>query len=222
MKNPEKHFEKGIIDFFKSIYSIFIGITGLLLGDVRRFYSNKYREIQKNYKEKRREKILGNFLSMLIFTAILLSTIEGLISWGYWTWHANWTNEILISDSKKEIRDFFDLYNERFAAHDCNFMEEVGVDEAMFDKYNIVKRINYRCEEFVKYNEKIYSPTEIGEIKKTGNKYRVKGEMIVISKNPNEDIKITPLYFELWRLEDWPLWHFKDSPKPIAAELKYQ
>lgn len=222
MVAPDRHVEKGFLKICDGVENLLKGMFVLLIGDVKGFYVRKTKSILTNWKEKKWAYFFSNLLSITIFTLIVVNSVVGICSWGYWTWHANWSNEIFAD--KNEVVDFFNKYNISFAAHDCAFMRRVGADEAMYDKYGVTTYSkDYSCEEFFNFQEKIYLPITIGEIKKIGNKYKVQGEMIVIEKNQDQVMQIVPLYFSLWKQEDWDLWHFdgaKSGPRYIHAELK--
>lgn len=67
------------------------------------------------------------------------------------------------------VQEFFRKYNERFMAHDCEFMREVGADEAMYDKWGRTEypAKNYSCEEFVRFQKQFIIPISIAPITKT-------------------------------------------------------
>ncbi|GEM_PF-3626261 len=129
-----------------------------------------------------------------------------------------WRKEVLVQNYEIEIRKFFTKYNERFLAHDCDFMAEVGADEAMFDKWGTTKYPDYTCEEFVRYQKKVMTPIKIEPIETTGDKHRVRGEAVVISLNSGEPWKVNAIHFDLWKKTDWDLWHFNPSRK-IEIEI---
>lgn len=91
----------------------------------------------------------------------------------YW-WNRDWYESAIKNNSQKEIEAFFDKYNERFLAHDCNFMATVGADEAMYDKWRHIKYEDYKCEEWIKFQKKIMIPIRIDPIEKTGDRLRAK------------------------------------------------
>lgn len=158
--------------------------------------------------------------------------ISLFITYGFWgmyldfeLWRtSNWREEVLLSNYESNINIFFDKYNERFSAHDCDFMREVATDEAMYDKWGheFWPKDEYSCEEFVRFQQKYIIPLKIGPIQKTGEKYRVKGEAIVIMINQGDPWKTEAIYFDLWKKLDWEIWHFngpKNGPRKIPIEI---
>jgi len=149
--------------------------------------------------------------------------------WGLWSeltdWRTKeWRQEILYTEYQKEIKDFFNKYNEQFLAHDCDFMREVGADEAMFDKWNrsSYPKNEYSCEEFILFQKKYIIPIKIDPIEKTGDKYHAQGEAVVLKINQGESWKVEAMYFDLWKKLDWKLWHFnnpKEGPRKIQLEV---
>ncbi|MFH1546035.1 MAG: hypothetical protein ABIE14_01510, partial [Patescibacteria group bacterium] len=78
-------------------------------------------------------------------------------------------------------------------------------------------------EEFVRFQKKFIVPLKIEPIGQAGDRYRVKGEAIVIKINQGESWKIVPMYFDLWKKLDWDLWHFnnpKNGPRKIPAIIE--
>ncbi|MDD3066942.1 MAG: hypothetical protein PHO48_03885 [Candidatus Gracilibacteria bacterium] len=165
-----------------------------------------------------------------VFAGLIVSLFIAYSFWGllsdFYSWKTSeWREKILFIDYETEIKDFFNKYDDRFAAHDCNFMREVGADEAMFDKWKTTAyaKDKYSCEEFVRVQKKFVVPLKIEPIKKDGDRYHVKGEAIVIKINQGESWKVESIYFDLWKKLDWELWHFnnpKSGPRKIPTEIE--
>lgn len=155
-------------------------------------------------------------MAVILTSWIILSF---LLYWVHWLWGdfdnwrtREWRENILISKSQQEIENFFRKYNEKFISHDCGFMSIVWADESMHDKWGHDKYDKYKCEEFVQYQKKIMIPVSIQPIEKNGGKLRAKWEAIVITQNQGEPWGIKAMYFDLWKVDTWDLWHF-NNPK---------
>ncbi len=163
-------------------------------------------------------------LAGLIVAVFILYGLHGLWS-DICDWkNKEWREEVLLQSYEEEISSFFAKYNESFLAHDCGFMREVAADEAMYDKWGrtAYPDSNYSCEEFINFQEKYMIPIRISPIEQTGDKYRVKGEAIIIKLNQGEPWKVESMYFDLWKKLDWDLWHFnnpKEGPRKIPIEV---
>ena len=97
-------------------------------------------------------------------------------------------------------------------------MREVGSDEAMFDKLNkkSYTKNEYSCEEFVRVENKIIIPVKIQPIEQNGDKLRSKGEAIVLEINQGKPWKVDAIYFNLWKMNDWNLWHFTQTTEGVS------
>lgn len=166
-------------------------------------------------------------LAVILTSFIIISFLSYWVYWLYSdfeNWRTReWREKVYISKWQEEIENFFHKYNERFIAHDCNFMATVWADESMHDKWWHDKYEGYsKCEEFVKYQSKIIIPINISPIEKTGDKLRAKWRAIVIRENQWEPLWIKAMYFDLWKVNTWDLWHFnnpKSWPRVIDAQI---
>lgn len=176
-----------------------------------------------------KDKNFINRISTIITWILLLSFF---IYWLYSLYNdvekkrnKNHYEEVLLTNYEEEINSFFEKYNERYKAKDCWFMRKVWSDEAMYDKYwrTEYSEKDFSCEWFRYTQNKILIPVKIEPITKTDNKYRVKWELMMIKKNDWWPYYIDMVYFELWKLLDWDLWHFVWNPKwqwPTKVDFK--
>jgi len=165
----------------------------------------------------------------VILTSWLITSF--LLYWVYWLWNdyynwrtREWRERISISQSQQEVEDFFRKYNQEFIAHNCDFMATVWADESMHDKWWHDKYENYRCEEFVTYQSKMIIPINIEPIISTWDKLHARGRAIVVTENQWEPLWIKAMYFDLWKVNTWGLWHFNNPkwwPRIIDAEIRY-
>lgn len=208
------------------------GIGTFLWGIFLLIFLETPKDLYYTFAKSWRESKNLSHKASTIFAGVIISLFIIYSFWGLWSdfysWKTSeWREKILFTDYETEIKDFFNKYNERFEAHDCDFMREVGADEAMFDKWNntAYAKDKYSCEEFVRFQQKLLIPIKIEPIEKTGGKERIRGEAIILKINQGESWKITPVYFDLWKKLDWNLWHFnnpKDGPRKIPAEIESQ
>lgn len=214
--------KKAFNSMFPAIVSFIKGFFLLLISEAPKQLLDTFTKHWKRSK-KLSEKIATLCAGFIIASFLLYGF------WGLWKdlnhWlHSAWYEQVVFTTYEQEVKDFYKKYNERFLAHDCDFMREVGADEAMFDKWNttIYPKDRYSCEEFRIFQEKYIIPIEIEPIQRTGNKQRVKGEAIVIKINQGEPWKIESMYFDLWKEAGWELWHMnnpKDGPRKIPIEI---
>lgn len=176
-------------------------------------------DLQKFFKKHwHKDKNRVNRLSVII-TFLLIWFY--LIYWAIWLYkdftkrlHKDYYEEVLFTNYETEIKSFFDKYNERYKAKDCNFMREVWADEAMYDKFWRTSYWNdYPCDWFIYTPTKIIIPIKIEPIEKTDNKYRVKWEIITLTKDSQWQYFIGLSNVELRKLLDWNLRHFTWNPK---------
>lgn len=164
--------------------------------------------------------------------AVIITSTFIILFLSYWVYELyndwqnwrtkEWREKILISESHKEIETFFKTYNQKFLAHDCSFMREVWADESMHDKWGHDKYDNYKCEEFVRYQTKMIIPIKIEPIEQNGQKLRARWEAITITQNQWEPLGVKAMYFDLWKINTWDLWHFnnpKSWPRLIEMEI---
>jgi len=220
MKSFEK-LKNGFEKLFPSLWNLTKGTFLLVFWETP---SDLFVTFKQHWnKSKTQIQKISTIIAGLIISIFILYGFYGLYK-DFDNWRTKeWREDILFENYEIEIQKFFKKYNERFLAHDCAFMREVGADEAMFDKWgNTSYTDSYKCEEFVRFKKQYLIPISIDKIEKTGDKYRTKGKILIIKINQGESWKIRAVYFDLWKKLDWDLWHFnnpKNGPRIIPAEI---
>lgn len=212
--------EQGFKHLFPAIWNFIKGLFRLL------FYDSIHDLCIATFSHWKKTKTFSERLAViwacLLITCFIIYGLRWLyIDLNYW-WNRDWYESVIKNNSQKEIESFFDKYNERFLAHDCEFMATVGADEAMYDKWWNIKYKDYKCEEWIRFQKKIILPIRIDTIEKTGDKLRTKWEAIVIFQNQWEPLLVRAIYFDLWKLDKWDLWHFnnqKSGPRDIDISI---
>ena len=225
--NSFKKLKDGSQNIILGLPYFVLGLIQLVVWDTPKSlfinFRNHWRE-SKNFCSRAATLIAGSIVLGLF--AYSLIGVSGDIN--FWI-HRDQYEDVLFDQAEQQVREFFDKYNERWAAHDCDFMRKVGADEAMYDKYGNteypVDRYPNFCENFVNYQSQVIVPIKIGKLEENGDRYRIKGEMINIRRNDGEEPKIAVIYFELWKKLDWDLWHFNGKsggPQLVDVELVNQ
>ena len=221
MKSFEE-LKNGLEKLLPSLWSLIKGIFLLVFWETP---SDLIASFRKHWnKSKNTVQKISTIAASVIVASFILYGFYGLYN-DLHNWRTSeWREEVLFKNYELDIRSFFEKYNERFIAHDCDFMREVGADEAMYDKWGHTEypTDKYSCEEFVRFQKQFMIPIFIEPIEQTGNKYRVKGEMVIVKINQGESWKMKPVYFDLWKKLDWDLWHFnnpKNGARSIEAEI---
>lgn len=220
-----KSYESLKIGLEKLIPSIASLVKGIFLLVFWETPHDLYQTFLKSWKRANNHvKKSATIIAGLLVLAFLVYGFYGLWKDVSFFFTSKWHEQVLYENYELEIKKFFNKYNERYFAHDCSFMREVAADEAMFDKWGRTSypEKNYSCEEFVIYQKKFIVPLKIEQIEKFGDRYRVKGEAIVIKINQGAAWVVEAMYFDLWRKLDWDLWHFnnpKDGPRRIPLKI---
>lgn len=218
-----KELKNGIEKFLPGIWEIIKGTLLLLLIEAPKELWITFKTSWINSKNSLQKT--STIIAGLIAGSFIIYGIYGLYH-DIELWRTEeWREQVISSNYENEINNFFEKYNERFRAHDCNFMREVGSDEAMYDKLNKTEyaKNEYSCEEFVKAERKIMIPLKMEPMQQDDDRFRVKGEAIVIKINQGKPWKIDAIYFNLWKKLDWGLWHFthtSDGVSKIPVEIE--
>ena len=198
--NSINWFLNRVVEFCKALYLYLFWIVD----ELRKFIRDHYKE--KKSPTWRLAYIITIILMLyLIYSAwnSIYTSVERQRNKGYY-------EKALLDNSKKEVREFFDKYNERYEAHDCWFMRKVAADEAMYDKRGKIEYAEneYPCEWFFTNKSKKLISVENTPIKQVDWKYYVEWDLITLIEDAYWKYGISFTKYKLFKALDRDLWHF--------------
>ncbi len=216
--NSEKHeFQQFGQKQLEALWHLSKGFASTTVGTLYHVITTLISDLKKS---KNWYETFGVFVAVIIVGAITFNSVTDIYWWGYRKIHESWYEQQFVDTAEQQAREFFNLYSKSFAERDCSFMKKVGVDEAMYDKYQHTEYDDYPCNNYYKgIRQKFYLPYEIRPLITSDKKMRIQGKALVLRISDNDQLTVSAQVFELWKTRDWDLWRFNATSKQGSTQI---